>query len=311
MVILLAFLINASIFSVGGVGEDLSVFRNPFVQRSSLARLGFSINPDYMLLNDSGEFRGVFWTNPINMSLAVPLVHGFGIMIGNLERFNQCFDVYLEDSSLQIHAVGEGGIEEIYAGLSKRLGPFDLATTGSFLFGNSWEIWTHSIGAYSLVDTFSYRYRGRIFSFGLRHDLFSIAGEAFGQVRIIYLPEDATMIDLPERLSVGVYPRIAGWPFSIVYEHSFWYDDAFDSPHRFKISLDRRNLGFTYYFNPWYFNDVTEHGFAVQIGMPLRRVGSVSLMMEIAMRSRDGFREFSIKPNITFLLNELFALRRK
>jgi hypothetical protein len=311
MSIIIAFLINASIFSIGGIGEDLGIFHDPFMQGSHLARLGFTVSPEYMLLHDSGDFRGVFWSNPIKLSLAVPLIHGFGVMVGNRERFNQCFDVYLEDSSLQIHALGEGGVEELYAGLSKRLGDFELATSGSFLFGSAWEIWTHSIGSYSLVDTFSYRYRGRIFSFGLKHELFSVVYESFGRVRMIYMPEETTMIDLPERLSVGIYPKIAGWPLGAVYEHSFWSDTTFESPNRFKVFMNRSNVSLTYYFNPWYFNDVTEHGLVFEFGIPLRNIGSVSILMDFAMRSRDGLRELLVKPQLTFVLNELFALRRK
>jgi hypothetical protein len=311
MAIVLAFLINASVFSIGGIGEDLTVFKRPFIERSRLARLGFMINPDYMLLNESGEFRGVFWTNPLKMSLSVPLPKGFDLMVGNRERFNQCFDVYLEDSTLRIHAVGEGGIEEVYAGLNKRLGPFDLVATGSFLFGSAWEIWTHSIGMYSLVDTFSYRYRGRIFNFGLKHALFSVAFESFGEVRKIYMPEETTMIDLPERLSIGVYPTIDEWSFGVVYERSFWNGDEFDSPNRFKVLLDRGSTRFSYYFNPWYFNDVAEHGLSAALALPLRNIGSIDVEMDLAMRSRDGLREFSISPKLTFVLNELFALRRK
>lgn len=311
MAIILAVLINASIFSIGGIGEDLGVFRDPFTEQGRLARFGFSISPQYMILHDDGDLRGVFWTNPLQLSLSVPLVHGFGLMVGNRERFNQCFDVYLEDSSLQIHALGEGGIEEVYAGLSKRLGPFQLATTGSFLFGNSWEIWTHRIESYSLVDTFSYRFRGRIFSFGLRHELFSVAYESFGRVRMIYIPEETTTVDLPERLSVGLYPKIQEWSFGAVYEHSFWNDTTFYSPDRFKISVDRADLGFSYYFNPWYFNDVTEHGLVFEFGIPFRNIGSVNVVMDFALRSRDGLKELMVKPKLTLILSELFALRRK
>jgi hypothetical protein len=311
MSIIITFLINASIFSIGGFGEDLGVFQDPFMEQDRLAQFGFAVSPEYMILHDSGDLRGVFWTNPLKLSLAVPVVHGFGLMIGNRERFNQCFDVYLEDSSLQIHASGEGGVEEVYAGLSKRLGTFQLATTGSFLFGNSWEIWTHSIGSYSLVDTFSYRFRGRIFSFGMRHELFSVVYESFGRVRMIYQPEDTTMVDLPERLSVGLYPTIAGWPLGAVYEHSFWSDTTYYSPDRFKIFLKRGKFGLTYYFNPWYFNDVTEHGLALQFGIPLRNMGSVNVLMDFALRSRDGLKELMVKPKLTLVLSELFALRRK
>jgi hypothetical protein len=128
---------------------------------------------------------------------------------------------------------------------------------------------------------------------------------------MIYMPEETTMIDLPERLSVGIYPKIAGWPLGAVYEHSFWSDTTFESPNRFKVFMNRSNVSLTYYFNPWYFNDVTEHGLVFEFGIPLRNIGSVSILMDFAMRSRDGLRELLVKPQLTFVLNELFALRRK
>jgi hypothetical protein len=310
--ILLAFLMNASVFSIGGIGEDLSAFRVPFLRRDNITRIGFAINPEYTLLNQSGDYRGVFWTNPLKFSLSVPVTHGFSVMVGNLERYNQCFDVYLQDSALQVHALGEGGIEELYAGLNKRLGPFDLILTGSFLFGNAWEIWTYNIGAYSIVDTFFYRYRGQIFSIGLKHNMFSVFCEGLGQVRMIHLPEeDTAMIDLPQRLSVGLYHRIGDWPLGIVYEHSFWQDNLYNSPNRFKLMASRNALGLAYYFNPWYLDDVSEHAIEVDFAMPLRNVGVINVKMGFALRSKDGLREFKFVPKLTFVLNEIFARKRK
>jgi len=309
---LLAFLINASVFSIGGIGEDLSAFRMPFLKRDNISRISFAINPEYTLLAQSGEFRGVFWTNPLKLSLSVPVTHGFSVMVGNLERYNQCFDVYLQDSVLQVHALGEGGIEELYAGLNKRLGAFDLTLTGSFLFGNAWEIWTYKIGAYSLVDTFSYRHRGRIFSIGLKHNMFSVFYEGLGQVRMIHLTgEDTAMIDLPRRLSIGFYPRIGDWPVGIVYERSFWKDSMYNSPNRFKLMVSRNTLGLAYYFNPWYLDDVSEHAIDVDFAVPLRNFGVVNVKMGFALRSKDGLREYKFVPKLTFVLNEIFARRRK
>jgi hypothetical protein len=308
---ILAFLMNASVFSINGIGEDLSAFHEHFLDREDIAQLGFTLNPEYTLLNQSGDFRGVFWTNPLKLSLSVPVTRGFAVMLGNLERFNQCFDVYLQDSSLQIHVLGEGGIEEAYAGVSKSLGAFDLVATGSYLFGNAWEIWTHSIGGYNLVDTFSYRHRGRIFSFGLKHDLFSVAYEGFGSVTTIKLGQDTLVIDLPERLSIGFYPRIAQWPLGIVYEHSFWSDETYSSPNRFKIQANRKAIAIAYYFNPWYFRDITEHGIDLDLALPLHNVGSVQVRMTLALRQRGDLREFALRPSLTFVLNELFTRRRK
>jgi hypothetical protein len=308
---LLVLLINASIFSVNGIGEDLSAFRMPFLRTKDIGQIGFTIDPEYTMLNQDGDFRGVFWTNPVKLSLSVPVVHGFTIMVGNFERFNQSYDVYLQDSSLQIHTIAEGGIEELYAGLNKSIGPVDIVLTGSYLFGNAREIWRHSISGYTIVDTFSYRYRGRIFNVGLRHSLFSIGYEGFGRTRMIKLEEDTLFIDLPQRISIGVQPRIGQWSTGLTYEHSVWEQDNYASPHRFRVSAQRGVLGIGISYNPWYIKHVTEYSVDVDYAIPLRRVGSALLRMTLAMRDKDGLREFKIAPKLTFVLNELFTRRRK
>ncbi|UCD19560.1 MAG: hypothetical protein JSU64_00020 [candidate division WOR-3 bacterium] len=314
--LLLTCLIGSSAFSIAGIGEDLSIFRMPFVRRDNVTRIGFTLSPEYALLSQSGEYRGVFWTNPFKISFSVPISHGFSLVLGNLERYNQCFDIYRQDSALQVHALGEGGIEEIYGGLNKQLGPFDVMVTGSFLFGNTWEIWTYNIGAYSLVDTFNYRYRGRIFSIGFRHNIFAVAYEGLGELRMVYIGEDTTVIELPQRLSIGIYPRIGEWPLGIVYERSFWQSDAWHdstycSPHRFKLMARRNAFGLAYYFNPWYIDGVSEHGIEVDFAVPLRNVGVANAKMGFAMRARDGLTEFKFVPKLTFVFNEIFARRRK
>ena len=311
MTILLTFLVSASIFSVNGIGEDLSAFRMPFLKTKNIGQIGFTIDPEYTMLNQEGDFRGIFWTNPVKLSLTVPIVHGFSIMIGNDERFNQSYDVYLQDSSLEIHTVAEGGIEELYAGLNKSIGPIDIVLTGSYLFGNAWEIWNHSISGYTIVDTFSYRYRGRIFSFGLKHSLLSVGYEGFGRTRMIKLAEDTLMIDLPQRISVGVYPRMREWLLGVIYEHSAWDESSYDSPHRFRISAQRGVLGFGLSYNPWYIKDVTEYCLDFDYAIPLRNVGSAQLRMTFALREKDGLREFKFAPKLTFVLNELFVRRRR
>ena len=309
--ILLACTIAGSVFSIGGLGEDLSVFRTPFVIRDNIARVGFTLSPEYALLNESSDLRGVFWTNPFQLSLSVPVSHGFHVMIGNLERYNQCFDVYLEDSVLQVHAIGEGGVEELYAGISKSLGPFDLTLTGSYLFGSAWEIWTYRISAYSLVDTFSYAHRGQIFSIGLNHGLFSVLYEGLGSVRMIQGDQDTTTVDLPQRIAVGLYPRVGDWSLGFVYERSSWKDDQYSTSNRFKFQVGRDPLGFAYYYNPWYLGDVSEHGLECRYSFPLRNAGVVHVKMGLAMRSRDGLREFKMAPQLSLVLNEIFARRRK
>jgi hypothetical protein len=311
MTILLAFFISASVFSVNGIGEDLSVFRMPFLKAENIGQIGFTIDPEYTMLNQEGNFRGIFWTNPIKLSLSVPVVHGFTIMVGNCERFNQSYDVYLQDSSLDLHTVAEGGIEELYAGLNKNIGPIDVVFTGSYLFGNAREIWNHSISGYTVIDTFPYRYRGRIFNIALKHSLLSVGYEGFGRTRMIKLDEDTMMIDLPQRISVGVYPRIRDWLLGIIYEHSAWDESNYDSPHRFRVSAQRGVLAFGMSYNPWYIKDVTEYGVDIDYVIPLRKVGSAQLRMSFVMREKEGLREFKFAPKLTFVLNELFVRRRK
>lgn len=309
--ILSALLINASVFSIGGLGEDMSVFRVPFLSRDNITRVGFVLDPEYTVLNRAGEYRGVFWTNPMKLSLAVPVTRGFSFMIGNLERFNQCFDVYLQSGALQVHAVGQGGIEEVYAGLSKTAGPIDLVATGSYLFGSAREIWTYSIESYLLVDTFSYQYQGRIFNLGLRHRVFSVFFEGLGEVNKIDLPSDTMAMDLPERLSIGISLPIRDLPVGFVLEHSFWSDAQYDSPNRFKAMVSRGGLGFAYYYNPWYLGGVSEHAVDVDFVVPLRGSGAVNIKLALALRSREGLREVKFVPRLTFVLNEIFARRKK
>lgn len=309
--ILLACTIAGSVFSIGGLGEDLSVFRTPFVPNDNIARIGFTLNPEYAVLNESSDLRGVFWTNPFQLSFSVPVSHGLRVMVGNLERYNQCFDVYLEDSVLQVHAIGEGGVEELFAGISKNLGPFDLALTGSYLFGSAWEIWTYRISAYSLVDTFFYDHRGQIFAIGLNHSLFSLLYEGFGSVRMIRVDQDTTTVDLPQRMSVGVHPRVGDWSLGVVYERSWWKDGQYATSNRFKVQAGRDLLGFAYYYNPWYLDGVSEHGLECRYSLPLRNAGVLHVKMGLAMRSRDDLREFRVAPQLSLVLNEIFARRRK
>ncbi len=308
---LIIVLINASVFSINGIGEDLSIFRVPFLERTSIGQIGFTLNPEYTLLNEEGDNRGIFWTNPLKFSISAPVVSGFSIMAGNLERYSQSYDIYLQDSSLQIHALGEGGIEEVYGGFSKDLGPFQIAATGSYLFGNAWEIWKYEISGYTLIDTFLYRYRGRIFNFGLKHELFAVAYEGLGRTRMIKLEEDTVHIDLPQRLSVLFSPRIGRWNIGLMYGHSFWDDEAYNSPNRFRVSARRGALAAAYFYNPWYVDGVTEHGIEFDYRIPLRNVGFAQLRMTCAMRDRDGLREFKFAPSLTLVLNELFVRRRK
>ena len=103
MNLILLVLVNASIFSIDGLGQDMSVFRIPFLDVYERARIEFSLKPEYNILNEDGEFRGKFWTNPFNFSFASPVTKGFVLGLGNLQRFDQTFDVYYDRDDLEIY----------------------------------------------------------------------------------------------------------------------------------------------------------------------------------------------------------------
>ena len=122
---------------------------------------------------------------------------------------------------------------------------------------------------------------------------------------------DTVTIDLPQRLSIGCFPRAGKWGLGVMYEHSFWSDEMYTSPNRFRVSAKRGAFGLAYCYNPWYINDVTEHGLDFGFQIPLRNVGSAQIRMTCALRQKDGLREFKFAPSLNFVLNELFARRRK
>lgn len=311
MGILVLLLIGASMFSVDGIGEDLNVFQTPFVESDEITRISFSFYPEFNVLHSNGDYRGIFWSNPLTFSISVPVTSGFTLMAGNRERYNQAFDIYSEDSLLQVHFFGEGGIEDIYLLLSKTFGIGELSVSGSYLFGNSWEIWTYNMATHSLVDTFTYKYKGRIFSAGFRHSLFSVAYEGFGTVDAKQTEADNdTTFDLPARLSLGITPRIGPWQAEFAYERSFWDGDVV-SPNRFRVGLRRDAYGFAYRFNPWYVEGVQEHGLDLDASLRLRGVGSASLGLYLRYRSREDLSEFQIVPSVHLVLYEIFARRRK
>lgn len=308
---LILFLISASMFSISGIGEDLSVFHTPFIESDELTRITFSFYPEFNLLYSDGDYRGIFWSNPLNFSISVPVTSGFTIMLGNQERFNQAFDIYSEDSLLRVHYFGEGGIEDIYLRLSQNVGIGELAVSGSYLFGNSWEIWTYDMANHTLVDTFTYEYKGRVFSAGFRHKSLSIAYEGFGKVDATQANvANDTTFDLSERLSLGVTQRIGPWRAEAMYEHSFGSGDAI-SPNRFMLGLRRGIYGFAYRFNPWYIEGVHEHGLDIDASLRLRGIGSASLSLDLRYRKREDLSEFQIVPSIHLVLYELFTRRRK
>jgi hypothetical protein len=312
MTILLLTVISASLFSIGGLGEDLGVFETPFLKRDQRAVVEFLLKPEFNVLNKGGDFRSIFWTNPFDFSLTVPFGRGFIFSVGNCERYSQSFDVYLEEEDLKLHVLGQGGISEIYANVNNDFNIGQIALRAAYLFGHPWEIWEYSIDSYYLTDTFSYTYRGKIFSAGLRMAFVSVAYEGLGSMTMETATIDTT-IDLPDRLSISANPQLFGGKIGVMYEHSFWHSNDnhnYISPHRFKIGFEKQRIGIQYFYNPWYLEDVTEHGINFSWAIPIRNIGSARFTISCAMRSKDDLREFKIIPELQFTLRELFALRK-
>lgn len=310
--ILLITVINASVFSISGLGEDLSVFRVPFTHIGTRAHVEFTLKPEFNILNKGSDLRSLFWTNPFNFSLAAPVTKGFIIDIGNCERFNQSFDLYFEDGSLNMHLVGEGGIEEVYATLSNNFQIGEIAFRGSYLFGNSSEVWNYYIGNYTLVDSFLYEYQGKVFSGGLRIKFISISYECFGDI-IMEKQETDTTIELPCRLSIGLSPEIFDGKTEFLFEQSFWSEvnNDYRSPYRFKVGFAKERYGVSYMFNPWYLKDIVEHRIVLSYNMPIQRLGFITLNLGCALRNKGELREFTILPEIKLTIQEIFARRRK
>jgi hypothetical protein len=305
-------IVSASLFSLGGIGEDVGVFKTPFLESSQRATLEFVLRPEFNVLNEGSDFRSIFWTNPFNFNLTVPFSRGFIFSVGNSERYSQTFDVYLEEEELGLHVIGKGGINEIYANVNNDFKVGQIALCAAYLFGHPWEIWDYSISNYTLTDTFAYTYRGEIFSAGVRVAFVSVAYEGLGSMTMETAMGDTT-IDLPDRLSLGVNPSLFGGTLGIMYEHSFWHNNNnqnYSSPHRFKINFEKQRIGVAYFYNPWYLEDITEHGITFSWTVPVRNLGSARFNFSCALRSKGDLREFKIIPELQFTLRELFALRK-
>jgi hypothetical protein len=313
MVTLLTLILcSASIFSIGGIGEDLGVFRNIFTEVDGRTQIKFALRPEFNVLNENGDLRGLFWTNPFYITLTFPVARGFIVGMGNLERLNQCFDIYYEENDFEIHALGEGGVEEIFLNLSNNFGGGEIALRGSYLFGNASEVWDYSVGEYALIESTFCNYRGKIVSAGLRYSLVSLAYEFLGDV-VVENGDLDTTVSLPERLSVSVAPDVFGGTMSLSYEHSFWEKSdvsSYTSPHRLKIGFTKRSMSVYYLFNPWYLSEVTEHGVGISFTTPLRNVGMITFNLDSSLKIKGSVREFRITPQLQLTLEEIFARRR-
>jgi len=311
MNIILIALINASVFSIGGIGEDRSIFSVPFTVDPHNALIDFTLRPEFNILNKGSDIRSIFWTHPFYFSFSVPMTKGFVFGMGNLERFNQSFDVYFEEDELEMHVNSQGGVDEVYAQLSNSFGLGEVNLRGSYLFGNALEVWDYYIGDFSLTDSFLYRYRGKIFCGGVRVKFISLAYEGLGTMEMEKADSDTT-IDLPERLSIGFIPEAFGGRVNILLEHSFWSgNNDFRSPTRFKIGFRKERVGFGYMFNPWYLKEITEHGVNFSLQIPIQQFGSIDLNLGCFLKYKGSLREICFSPEIKLTFRELFARRRK
>lgn len=321
MGILLICLTAASMFSLEGIGEDNSIFKDPFFGIKNKAHIEISLRPEFSILNSGSEFRGLFWTNPFTLRLFVPLTRGFIFGIGNQTRFTQTFDMYFENENLDIHLDGKGGIEEVYLNLNNNFGFGEIALRGSYLLGNASEIWHYYIGNSYLVDSFSYKYEGKIFSAGFKlkaRKLFDIAVfyEGFGDIVMESEGSDST-IDLPDRVGLSILPKVEvlGGFLALNLERSYWADNEqtgeYRSPYRFRLGLIKERVSFYYYLNPWYLGNITEHGIDMSLIIPIRRIGALSLDLGCSLKNKESLREFRISPEVKLILSELFVKRRK
>jgi hypothetical protein len=312
-VILAIVLIGASVFSLNGLGEDMSVFRMPFTGIGTNTEISFLLKPELTILNQGSDLRGILWTHPFQFKLTAPVGKGFAVGFGNLERFDQSFDVYYQEDALDIYLDGDGGIDELYGTVANVFPAGEIVIRGSYLFGNATEIWQYTMGGYQLVDTFDYSYRGRAVCIGLRVKFVSASFE-IGDVTVEKPSVDTSFtVTLPQRVSLGLTPGIFGGQANLVLERAFWPEDRDHTDcTRVKLGFHRKRIGASYHFNPWYMGDITEHGVTFDYQIPLMRgAGSISLQLGCILRHKDDLNEFSISPGIHLTIRELFARRRK
>ena len=308
MTYLLFFITNASVFSVGGMGEDMSVFRMPFYGLQNQAQLQFVISPEFNFIAKNGDFRNCYWTNPFMLNMQIPLSDRLLLSVGNTERFDQSSDIYMARDQLTMHLLADGGIEEFRAQVNANLPIAEFFGAGSYLFGTAREIWEYDVGDYISVDSFNYEYYGTEFSAGFRYRFAALAYEGLGRVTMSLTSGD-TSFDLPQRLTVGLIPVLGEYKFKILFEHSFW--NGYKSPNRFQLGFARGGYQIAYSFNPWYYNGITEHGLSVGRVLPLKNIGFIGLDLQTTYRSRGGLMELKVIPQLKLTLEEIFSRRRK
>lgn len=308
MTILLLLLTGASVFSVGGMGEDMAAFRMPFYGPLDKARLEFTLSPEFDIMTEAGDIRNRFWTNPFLLNFRIPLNKTLALTLGNAERFNQSSDVYLDRDPLTMHLRADGGVDEVECRINANLPIAEFFGGGSYIFGASREVWEYDVGDYSAVDTFQYQYRGRIFSAGLRWRSFGVAYEGLGRVTMVKADADSAF-DLPQRLSIRLTPAFGTYKLLLEFEHSLWTDNM--SPYRVRLGLSRAANRLAYTYNPWYYNGIQEHGFDAGRVFSIRNIGFIDFDLNVAYRSHGTVKEFKVVPEIKLTLEEIFSRMKR
>ncbi|MGB9721735.1 MAG: hypothetical protein ACPL28_09685 [bacterium] len=300
-------LFTASVFSIEGLGQNQAIFKTPYYGNVSIAQIDFSVKPEFSFLNEGSDVRSLFWTNPFSLSMRMPVYKGLVFSLGSVERFNQAFDIYGENEALKLYVMGRGGIEELYVQLNQKISVAEVFFRGSYLYGSSKEIWRYTMGDYSIADTFFYRNKGEIFCAGLKLFMFSCFYEGLGKLCMEKSNIDTTY-DLPQVLGFGFENNFRNFVFSVLFEHSF---GANSTINRFKGAVKKENFGFSYAYNPWYLEGITEHllGFSGEI-----HLGNFALICfnpELGIRLKGTLREFAFSPELKLTLEEVFARRKK
>lgn len=305
---LLSFLVCASAFSVNGIGEDMSVFSMPFSNIDRLTRLQFTLLPELSVMHQDGDYRSTFWNYRFEFYMGGPIAQWFVLDAGNTERFDQSFDLYYREEDLDLHVEAYGGVEEVYAGVGTRFKSAEIVFRGSYLYGTAQELWKYKVADYAKLDSFVYQHRGKVFSAGVRYAFLGCSYEFLGDFTAERDDFD-TLIDIPSRLSVALFPRVLGGQLGLIVEHSFWPEE-FRSPTRVKLSFAKERYGCSYFYNPWYLEDVTEHGIDLSFTVPMRNLGTVTFDLYSSLRSGGSLREIKISPRLVLTFDELFSRRR-
>ncbi len=308
MGIFLLMCFSASVFSIEGLGQERGLFKEPFLGTINYGRIEFLLKPEFTFINSNSQVRGLYWTNPFCLSMKIPVYRGLIFSFGNLERFDQSFDIYAEKDMLSIHATGRGGIEEIYLQMNQQFNFAEIFFRGSYLYGSAREIWEYQIGNYSIADTFLYKNKGRVFCAGLRLFLFSCYYEGLG-ILATEKPSSDTTYELPRVLGFSIAQTTRDWDLGVFIEYLNTENN--DKTVRFKISANKRNLGFNYSYSPWYLAGIREYSFAVFVRIPLGKYARISFSPDMHLRTKDSLREFAFAPVMQLTLEEIFARRKK